>query len=263
MTGAICSHRRSAWLAAGALIALTLPGEAPAGGLDLEGSWYVLIHYRDSATANPDSDRWADRLWTFENRGSRLHWTEYPIVVFSDSTGRFERLGRNPRSRVLHAWGPNEGQRAEIAQGLQVNRRGSKTKSLRTASGGGYRSQSRARSLSVTTIGYQQTWSIERPATLPVFTQDDVVGTDASLATGARGNSSGRTRYSALEVSQDGRVITGRYARDESRRGTFRLIRAGAPRTLESDGRTPNEKQWDREQERIRAGGQTEPEAAR
>ena len=61
-------------------------------------------------------------------KGSRLRWTEYPMVIFGDGTGRFESLGTNRASRVLQHWEPNKAQRAEIASGLQVNSRGSKSK---------------------------------------------------------------------------------------------------------------------------------------
>ena len=106
---------------------------ADAGGeasLDLEGTWYVLIHYTDASAANSEAMRWDDRLWIFARKGSRLEWTEYPIVVFNDRTGRFEQSSHG-QQRVLHAWEPNASQRAQIDSGLEYNTRGSKTKTLR------------------------------------------------------------------------------------------------------------------------------------
>ena len=255
-------NRRTAWTrsaaalcAAGLLLSplpvLAAPGE---NDLDLIGTWFVLIHYRDSMTANPDADRWEDKVWTFEDKGSRLQWREFPIVVFNDGSGRFGRVGRNPRARMLHNWEPNDAQMAEIQKGPQVNSRGSKTKTLRGSLTRGYKSRSVSRSVSAMTIGYQETWSIDDPQGLPVFTRDDALGMEAELATQGAGVVSGRTRYTTRKVLEGGNVLQGSYARDENKKGSFRLIRAGAVRGLESDGRTPNQKQRERSRELLRAG---------
>ena len=85
-----------------ALAAALFVGLAPAAAsaeLDLEGTWHVLVHYRDAKTANADTERWEDRLWVFEAAGDRLRWTEFPIVVFDDESGRFERREEPPQMR--------------------------------------------------------------------------------------------------------------------------------------------------------------------
>ena len=88
-------------LAVLALALAPLPAAAAtATSTDLVGTWFVLIHYRDSMTANPDSDRWADKVWKIEQKGSRLQWSEYPIVVFNDGSGRFGPVAGNPRARL-------------------------------------------------------------------------------------------------------------------------------------------------------------------
>lgn len=233
------------------LIAFSLATPA-AAAVDLEGTWFVLIHYRDSMTANPDADRWEDKVWTIEKKGSRLQWTEYPIVVFNDGSGRFGSVAGNSRARLMHKWEPNEAQMLEIQQGLQVNSRGSKTKSLRGSPKRGYKSSSASRSVSAMIVSYQETWSIDDPSRLPVFTRDDALGTESALATQGDGVASGRTRYATLAISEDGDVLTGTYSRDENKKGTFKLVRAGTPRGIESDGRTPNERMEDRFREQIR-----------
>jgi hypothetical protein len=134
-----------------------------------------------------------------------------------------------------------------------VNSRGSKTKTLRGSTKRGYKSSGSSRSVSALTVGYQETWSIEDPTGVPTFIRDDSVGTQAALATSGETVASGRTLYQGLEVSADGNVVSGSYARDDNKRGSFRLIRAGAPRGIESDGRTPNEKASDRAREQFRA----------
>jgi hypothetical protein len=225
---------------------------------DVLGTWFVLAHYRDSMTANPDADRWEDRVWLIEKSGSRLKWTDYPIVVFNDGSGRFAPLGGNPRARVLDKWEPNDSQMREIKQGPQVNSRGSKTKTLRGSAKRGYKTSGSLRTASAFTVGYQETWSIEDPTGVPTFIRDDSVGTEASLATSGESVVSGRTLYKGLEVSADGNVISGSYARDDNKLGSFRLIRAGHPRGVETDGRTPNEKAADRAREQFQAAAREE-----
>ena len=123
----------------------------------------------------------------------------------------------------------------------------SKTKSLKGSAASGYKSMGSQRSISVSTVSYQQTWSIDAPTTLPVFTQDDALGTDAALAMkDSSAVASGRTRLTTTEVGEGGNVLRGTFGRDENRVGTFRMQKSGAPRGLETDGRTPNEKAADR-----------------
>jgi hypothetical protein len=175
--------RRFVLRASASFLFLLLVAAPASAEIDLIGSWFVLIHYRDSQTANPDSDRWEDKVWKIEKKGSRLQWTEYPIVVFNDGSGRFGRVGRNPRSRLLHKWEPNEAQMQEILEGVQVNSRGSKTKALRGSPERGFQSTSLSRTVSAFTVGYQETWSIDDVTVLPVFTRDDALGTESALAT--------------------------------------------------------------------------------
>ena len=205
------------WIAA---VALSIHPAAAQAEVDLLGTWYVLIHYRDSATNNPDFDRWLDRIWQFEKKGSRIQWTEYPIVVFQDQAGRFERF-RGVRSRVLAYWEPNANQRGQIRAGLEINTRGSKTKSLRGSPTKGYRSTSRMRAQSASVIGYVENWSVEDLQTNPVFTFDDIMGS------GRTESMEGRTRYTTTAVGDDGNLLEGTYNRDGTRIGTFQLMRAG------------------------------------
>jgi len=226
--------RRNWASAAGLVAALLLCQSAPASAasdgavvndLDLVGTWYVLVHYKDSDSAHPDRDRWEDRLWVFDKRGSRLNWTEYPIVVFSDREGRFERTEYG-QTRVLHKWYPNAAQLKQIQSGLEFNSRGSKKKALRRKKSGVWQSMANSVQMSASSVGYHETWSVAPSDSGPVFTRDDVLG---SLQTESM---SGRTRYAATKVRKDGTLVKGDFARDDSRRGTFRMMRAGAVKSV-------------------------------
>ena len=194
--------------------------EAAAPEVDLTGTWHVLIHYRDADAADTEVLRWDDRIWVFERKGSRLRWTEYPIVVFGDRTGRFERSAHGQR-RVLHAWEPNAAQARQIEQGLEFNTRGSKSKSLRRKRSGDWQSAGAAQVRSASIVGYHEVWSIELASGVPTFVRDDVLGSERAEAM------SGRTLYRGRAVSPDGNRVDGDFARDESRRGTFQMVRAG------------------------------------
>lgn len=221
----------------GLAIVLALIGLAGgARAVELEGDWHVLVHYRDAASGKPEQWRWEDRVWHFERDGDRLVWTDYPIVVFHDESGRFERLGTNRQSRVLGAWEPDEGQRSNIAAGLEVNPRGAKTKRLRGSDATGWSSGGHATAASANLLTYTETWTIESPSELPVFMRTDVLG-------GARAEDlEGVTRYATAAVESDGNLLRGTWLRDGTREGTFRMTRSGTTQAVRGSGRSNAER---------------------
>lgn len=180
--------------------------------------------------------RWEDRIWVFEPAGSRLRWTEYPIVVFRDQTGRFEALGTNRASRIRHAWEPNEGQLGQIESGLKVNPRGKKSKTLRGSDAEGWRSRSRATPASASVITYTEQWSISGTPARPVFERVEVLGSARTETM------DGVTRYTTREVGPGGRVLRGSFERDGTRRGTFRMMLAGSVDGVKGSGRTQGQR---------------------
>ncbi|NNL64885.1 MAG: M23 family metallopeptidase [Myxococcales bacterium] len=225
---------------------------------DLLGSWHVLAHYKDSATDHPDRERWVDRVWKFEREGGKLEWSDYPIVVFDDSSGRFERLGTNRQSRVLAFWEPSPGQIANIQKGLEVNQRGAKSKSLKPGDEGGWTSAGRARPGSMTMISYVETWTIDGLPGLPVFQRAD------SLSSGMTETLEGVTRYTTTSVSSDGLLLHGRFERDGTQQGTFRMMRSGGTQWVQGSGKSPNERfrEMAVSQYRVSESGKTDLRAA-
>jgi hypothetical protein len=212
--------RRAAVRAPAVALALAFLA-APAAALDLIGTWHVLVHYKDAASENPETERWDDRIWVFERDGTRMRWTEYPIVVFSDESGRFERTARQ-YARTLHFWEPNERQLSQIRSGLEINERGSRSKTLSGSASDGWRSASPAAAFGGNVLTYTESWSVSDPSGLPVFRMEDSLsGTIAETLEGV-------TEYRASEVSASGDEVRGSYARDGTRTGTFRLTRSGA-----------------------------------
>jgi hypothetical protein len=204
------------------LWALAVGGSASAEerAVDLMGVWHVTVHYRDAASENPDTDRWDDKAWRFETRGSRLEWTEFPIVIFDDRSGRFEAHEGTRERRVLHFWEPSEAQLTEIRGVLLVNPRGAKSKGMRGSPKRGYKSFGGLRAESASVIGYSESWYVDGLPSMPVFTRDDTMGS------GSTENIQGRTRYTTESVSRDGDTLSGDFVRDGARRGTFTMRRA-------------------------------------
>jgi hypothetical protein len=232
-------HLAAVAIAVGASMAV---GAASARAeVDLSGTWHVLVHYKDDLSANPDEPRWDDRLWSFEPSGSRLRWMEWPIVVFSDESGRFERRGTGQYARILHYWEPNRGQLGNIRNGLAVNDRGSKTKTLRK-DGDGWRSTGGARARSAMTITYQENWIVESASELPVFIREEMLGAASTQSM------EGRTEYRTREIREGGDVLAGSYERDGTRHGSFRMTRAGARKQLEEKSQKERQQEaWRRE----------------
>ncbi len=215
------------------LLTLLLAGPAAAQTPDLLGTWHVLVHYKDKGTQNPDAKRWEDRIWEFRMEGSRLVWVDYPIVVFEDQSGRFDNsLGR--LSRVLDYWEPNGNQRREIREGLATNQRGSRTKSLRGSAESGWTTAKKRRGYaSARFVTFEETWTIEMDGGLPTFHRDDVMGSASTESM------EGRTSYIVETIEKGGKVLAGRFDRDEgTRTGTFRLTRSGKSKSVGSSGKS-------------------------
>ena len=220
------------------LLALAARATAAAGGptVDLTGTWHVVIYYRDDTTHDPQQMRWDDRLWVFQRDAKGLEWTEYPIVVFQDETGRFERSVTGLH-RVVGAWEPSPDQLAEIKSGLEYNTRGTKSKTLRGSDAGGWSSGKQGASpAGANFITYSESWSIAGLPTKPVFTRDDVLGSVSAE------HMEGRTQYATQSIEENGDVLRGTFERDGTRHGTFTMRRSGAAKITEGSGKTQTQR---------------------
>ena len=220
------------------LLSLPSGAEEPIGGnVDILGTWYVLIHYTDDNTPHPERVHWEDRVWVFEKSGSRLVWQQYPIVIFDDGHGRFERRSTGQYARVLGAWEPSESQLGDIRDGLQVNDRGSKRKTLRGSNEAGWKTNSRARPGSASIITFTENWSIDGLPDEPVFERHDTLGS------GRTDSLDGATRFATTRVLPSGNRLRGVYERDGTRHGAFRMMRSGSVGALKKAAKSQSELQ--------------------
>ena len=218
------------------------------------GTWYVLIHYTDDNSAHPERVHWEDQVWVFEESGSRLKWQQYPIVIFDDEVGRFERRSTGQHARVLGAWEPSESQLGDIRDGLQVNDRGSKRKTLRGSDEAGWKTNSRARPGSASVITYTENWTIEGLPELPIFERLDSMG-------GGRTDSlEGVTRFATTRVLPSGNRLRGSYERDGTRHGTFRMMRSGSVGGLKKAAKSQSELQQKTQVRQLQSSDSAEQE---
>jgi hypothetical protein len=206
----------------GIVLLVACDAVARADGVDLEGSWHVLVHYSDAGSNDPARLRWDDRIWIFEREGDRLRWREYPIVVFEDESGRFERRASGQYARVIGAWEPAPAQLENLRSGVRVDERGSKRKILRGSDADGWATARPRARTSGRTFSYSEAWSIEGLPERPVFTREESLGGVEEV--------DGLTRYETREVAPGGDLLRGSFDRDGTRRGRFRMLRVGPVR---------------------------------
>jgi hypothetical protein len=195
------------------------PIDAGAETPDLSGAWHVLVHYKDAASADADRERWDDRAWVFERQGDRLRWTEYPIVVLDDETGRFEDEGANRAARIPHHWEPDAEQLADIQDGLAVNERGVASVTLRRSEQSWVSAPEQSIS-SASMIRYLESWRVDPAAEGPIFRREDALRSERAE------DLAGVTIYTTRAIADEGRQLRGDFERDGTQRGTFIMTRA-------------------------------------
>jgi len=144
------------------------------------------------------------------------------VVLFEDEAGRFERRGDDPL-RVLGAWQPTPEQAREIAAGLRVDPRGAREKRLRPAATGF--SSARSAFDSARVVSFESRVDLDLSGAAPRLSVSDSLGSSAAHAL------AGRTEYRGERVTEGG-AVEGRFERDGTRVGSFRMLRTGAPRGL-------------------------------
>ena len=208
-----------------ALAFLLVAHAAPA--VELEGTWYLLVHYRDATSSNPGTLRWEDRIWDFQREGEQLLWTDYEIVNFVDARGRFER-----DRRVAGPWEPSRSQRREIERGLFANPRGARVLTLEQTEAGGWQTRADADALrkSRAPVSFGLAGSVTGTRELPVFGIDEMLRRPGAVA------ALSQTVMTTESTSTSGDRLTGSYRRAGTRTGTFRMLSTSLRRRLNPHG---------------------------
>jgi hypothetical protein len=141
---------------------------------------------------------------------------------------------------VLEFWEPNAAQLAQIQEGLEINPRGSRSKTLRGSDAEGWTSgKKKGGYQSARFITFEEIWQITGMPDRPTFIRDDVLGSAATE------DVEGRTTWEGESVESNGDVIRGRYDRDGTRIGTFRLMRSGEVSVVKGSGKSQSERARD------------------
>ncbi len=231
-----CSASRPGPRVALALVMLVVCGSITPAPLaaepqqfDLLGTWYVIVHYRDSGLQEAGSrsavagsrgtEAWEDKVWSFDRRRSRLLWVEYPVVFFDNDRGRYETLASGRAIKSPGSWRPGARQLEEIEKGLSVNPQWARSKSLRGDPARGFRSGGMANRESASVVGYSETWEVRGLADHPVFRRVDEMSSGRAVAL------DGQTEYRS--TSRDTGRLEGSFSRDGVEIGSFVMMRSG------------------------------------
>jgi hypothetical protein len=222
--GAPCTAGRGAARASCAVAIAFLLAAHAALAVELEGTWYLLVHYRDASSSDPSALRWEDRVWHFQREGERLLWTDYELVGFVDTRGRFER-----NRRVVGPWEPSRSQRREIERGLFANPRGARVLVLEQTEEGGWRTHADSDALrrSRAVMSFGLAGAIAGARDLPTFSIDEMLRHPGSIT------SLSRTVMTTKSASSSGDRLTGSYTRGGTRTGTFRMVPTSLRRRLD------------------------------
>jgi hypothetical protein len=219
------------WLASLVVAALAVgpaPGataaDAPATDftkLDLSGSWYVLIHYKDAQSEDKSITKFKDFVWTVEQTANTLTWEHYPYVMFGEDA----ELVRRQAMRGHTAWEPDDALWTQLKTAVEVSSRALARKRLTGSVAQGWKSLAPLGSGGLNTMSFTRNWDVSmKPDRVSIVIVDSLSGT-AGL-----GGMEEATTYEIRERVGDGE-LRGSYEEGD-KRGTFRMVRSAERRVV-------------------------------
>ncbi len=199
-------------------------GDAPATDLtkvDLNGSWYVLIHYKDEQSEDKSITKFKDFVWTIEQTANTLTWEHYPYVLFPEDA----ELIRRQAMRGHTAWEPDESQWTHLKSAIDVSSRALTRKRMTGSVAQGWKSLAPLGSGGLNTMSFSRNWDVGfKPDKVSIVIVDSLSG-----ATGLGGIEEATT-YEIRERTSPGE-FRGTYE-EGSKRGTFRMVRSAERRVV-------------------------------
>ncbi len=195
------------------------PQEPPL--LDLSGEWYVLLHYRDGNSPDPDGVRFRDFGWSIQQGEGEIVFRTYPYVVFEEE---LEQL-RKGYMRAAERWDPDPATMARLREELPVSPRAATSERLLGSRAVGFRSPSSGPG-GVNTLTFTRDWRVRfEPGVVRVEIEDALGGHQGFEEMHET------TVYEIQERTGPGE-LRGVY-REGKREGTFRMLRARARRLVD------------------------------
>ncbi len=189
--------------------------------LDLSGSWYVLIHYKDSRSEDKSLEKFKDFAWVIEQSDGKMKVEEYPYVVFDEGSEELRRFAM----RSHKTWEPEGGVLANLRRNVDVSSRAMRKKKLEGSVAEGYKSRAPVSSGALT-MNFSRSWTVDfSPAKVRLQIVDSLSGGSDML-----GEMEEAIVYELTGSTEDGDLI-GTYA-EGTKAGTVRLFRANERRTI-------------------------------
>jgi hypothetical protein len=189
--------------------------------VDLNGSWYVLIHYKDSQSEDKSITKFKDFVWTIEQTANTLTWEQYPYVIFSEDA----EVVRRQAMRGHTAWEPDEAQWAQLKLAVDVSSRALTRKRMTGSVEKGWKSLAPLGSGGLNTMSFTRNWDVGfKPDKISIVIVDSLSG-----ATGLGGIEESTTFEVTQRVSPG--ELRGTYE-EGTKRGTFRMVRSAERRVV-------------------------------
>jgi hypothetical protein len=185
--------------------------------LDLSGSWYVLLRFKDSKSADKTIEKFKDFAWAVEQTAQTLTWEYYPYVVFDEEAEQFRR-----HAMMNHKhWEPDAGQWKVIKDALPVSARAMSRKRMKGNLEAGFRSLPPLTSGGFNTMTFSRVWDVQyKPEKVQITIVDSLSGSH-----GLEGMDEA-ILYAITERVDDGE-FRGTYT-ESTKSGTFRMVKSKA-----------------------------------
>jgi hypothetical protein len=188
---------------------------------DLNGSWYVLIHYTDAGAENKDAKRFKDFAWTIEQTANTITWEYYPFVFFGEDA----ELVRRQAMKDATPWEPSASEWAGVRVALDVSSRAMQRKRMTGSPAEGFKSLAPLGSGGLNTMSFSRNWDVTfKPDRVSIVIVDALSGSG-----GLEGMEEAITYEITERVAPD--EYRGTYAEGD-KRGTLRMVRSAERRVV-------------------------------
>lgn len=204
------------------LLALRAPAaEGDFAKADLNGSWYVLIHYTDASSENKDAKRFKDFAWTIEQTANTITWEYYPFVFFGEDS----EIVRRQAMKDATPWEPSASEWAAVRVAVDVSSRALQRKRMTGSMADGFKSLAPLASGGLNTMSFNRNWDVTfKPDRISIVIVDSLSGSG-----GLEGMEEAITYEINERVSAD--EYRGTYSEGD-KRGTLRMVKSAERRVV-------------------------------
>jgi hypothetical protein len=190
--------------------------------LDLNGEWYVLIHYKDASSEDKSITKFKDFAWSIRQQPASLELDEYPYVLFDEGSEEIRRADM----RGHKPWQPEGLVLDALREHVDVSTRAMRSKKLDGSTKTGMKSLPPAGSSGGATMNFVRNWDMTwSPTLVRISIVDSLSGGSAILG--------GMEEASVFEIKErpSADELRGSWSEDD-KSGSLRMIRAKERRVL-------------------------------